>query len=90
MGFAVDWARRAEDDLDRLPIELVRPVIDEVYRLAEDPVRLSSPPRFGMGLYQRFSFDLDYEGQSHRFTILFQYTQDELAIEVIGVVSATL
>jgi hypothetical protein len=90
MGFAVDWALRAEDDLDRLPIDLLRPVIDEIYRLAEDPVHLSSPPRLGMGLFQRYYFDLDYQGQSHRFTILFQYTQDEMAIEIIGVVAATL
>lgn len=90
MGFAVDWAPRAEDDLDRLPLDLLRPVTNEIYRLADDPVRLSSPPRTFGQVYQRYVFSLDFHDESFRVTVLFQYTQDEMAIEIVGVVAETL
>lgn len=85
MPFAVEWARRAEDDLDRLPIGVLQIVIDEVYKLAENPVRLSRRPRRGTGMFQRYQSDLVIGGTRTRITIIFQYTQDEMAIEVMGV-----
>ena len=90
MGFAVDWAPRAEDDLDRLPIGLLRTVIDIVYKLAEDPVRLSRPPRLGAGLYQRYTTDIEVGPGRSRVTVVFQYTQDEMAIEVMGITVESL
>ena len=85
MGFAVDWARRAEDDLDRLPLGVLQIVIDEVYKLADNPVRLSYPPRVGTGLYQRYHTDVAIGAGRSRITVIFQYTQDEMAIEIMGV-----
>ena len=85
MGFAVDWAPRAEDDLDRLPLGILQMVIDVVYKLADDPVRLSRPPRLGMGLYQRYQTDVQIGPGRLRITVIFQFTQDEMAIEVMGV-----
>jgi hypothetical protein len=90
MGFAVEWAPRAEDDLDRLPLGLLQIVIDEVYKLADNPVRLSRPPRRGAGMYQRYQADVSIGPGRTRITILFQYTQDEMAIEIMGVSTEAL
>jgi hypothetical protein len=85
MGFAVDWAPRAEDSLNQLPLPLLQLATDAVYRLADDPVRLSRPPKQGTELYQRYVEDHTVGDDRHRITILFQYSQDEMAIEIMGV-----
>ena len=90
MGFAVEWAPRAEDDLDRPPLGLLQIAVDEVYKLADNPVRLSRPPRRGAGMYQRYQTDVSIGPGRTRITILFQDTQDEMAIEIMGVSTEAL
>lgn len=85
MGFAVDWAPRAEDSLNQLPLALLQAATDAVYRLADDPVRLSQPPKHRTELYQRYVEHHGIGDERHRITILFQYSQDEMAIEIMGV-----
>jgi len=87
MGFAVEWAPRAEDDLDRLPVRLLSFVIDGIYQFADDPVRLSRRPSLANQVYQRYSFSIDLPGESFEVLVFFQYTQDEMAIEIAGVVA---
>ena len=84
MGFAIECARRAEDDLDRLPPGLLQAAIDAVYRLADDPVRLSRPPDYGQ-TFQRYISTLRVDDEEVLLTVIFQYTQDEMAIEIAGV-----
>lgn len=86
MGFAVDWAPRAEDDLNRLPLSILQEVVDGVYQLAENPVGLSYRPTILGQVYQRYQFTIVRQGESFRVQIMFQYTQDEMAIEILGVV----
>jgi hypothetical protein len=85
MGFAVDWAPRAEDSLNQLPLALLQAATEAVYELPEDPVRLSSPPKRRFELYQRYVTQRRIGDERCRVTILFQYTQDEMAIEIMGV-----
>lgn len=85
MGFAVDWAPRAEDSLNQLPLPLLQAATDAVYRLAEDPVRLSRPLRHRTELYQRYVTRHSVGDERYQISILFQYSQDEMAIEIMGV-----
>ena len=86
MPFGVEWAPRGEDDYHRLPELLASRLLDQIERLAQDPVRLSTPPRRSGEVYQRYAYeDVTDDGNDVRVEILFQYTQDEMSIEILGV-----
>ena len=85
MPFGVRWAPRAQDDLRRLPPALAGRCLDAVDRLAADPVRLSHGPRLAHEVYQRYSvWAQTDQGEECLLTVLFQYSQDEIDIEIIG------
>ena len=86
MSYAVRLTPDAERDLARLSPMLASHTLDQLDRLAADPVRLSRPPSFPHPLFQKYQFfwppDAPLEAQ---VTILFRYSQDETAIEVVGI-----
>jgi hypothetical protein len=85
MAFGVEWAPRGDDDFQRLPPLLASKVLDAIDQLALDPVRLSRPGRRGHGIYQRYSFEAKDKGDDVLVTIVFQYRQDEMAFEIMGI-----
>ena len=80
MPFAVEWEDEAEQDLDTLPPLIASQVLDQIDRLAEDPVRLSKPSFFPYRPAQAFRFPCSFEGRTYHVTILFRYRADEQGI----------
>jgi len=80
MGFVVEWEDEAEQDLAALPPLMASHVLDQVDRLADDPVRLSRPSHFPYRPAQAFSFSYRSEGRTHYLTVLFHYRADEEGI----------
>ncbi len=77
MRFAVEWEDEAEQDLAALPPLLASHVLDEIDRLADDPVRLSRPSHFPYRPAQAFQFSGELEGRTYYLTVLFHYREDE-------------
>jgi hypothetical protein len=89
MSYTISLTTDAESDLARFPPMLASHVLDQLDRLAADPVGLSRPPSFPHPLYQKFEFFWPPNGPPEAYvTVLFQYSQDETALIVmmIGVV----
>lgn len=61
-------------------------VLDQLDRLAEDPVGLSRPPSFPHPLYQKYQFfwPPDAPPEAH-LTVLFQFSQDETTLHIIAI-----
>jgi hypothetical protein len=88
MAYGVRYTAEAEADLAR--ISSIDPVaastiLDEIDRLAADPVSLSRKPGFPHRPFQKYQFNAG----GLIVTILFQYSADEQDIEIqaIGVVA---
>jgi hypothetical protein len=86
MSYAVSLTPDAESDLARLPALLASYVLDQLDRLAENPVALSKPPSFPHTLHQKYQFfwPPDAPAEAH-ITILFQYSQDVTTIHIVGI-----
>jgi hypothetical protein len=86
MSYAVELTPTAERDLNALPPMLASHVLDHLDRLAADPVRLSRRGAFPHPLHQKYQFtwppDAPLEAE---VTILFRYSQDETALEIVGI-----
>ena len=86
MSYAVELTPVAEGDLDSLPPMLASHVLEQLDRLAADPVRLSRRGSFPHPLYQKYQFywppDAPREAE---VTILFRYSQDETTLEIVGI-----
>ena len=85
MSYAVSLTPDAESDLARLPALLASYVLDQIDLLAQNPVALSQPPSFPHTLYQKYQFfwPPDAPAEVH-VTILFQYSQDETTLHIVG------
>jgi len=85
MPFGVEWAPRGDDDYNRLPPLLASRVLEEIDKLAANPLHLSRPAKGPNQLYQRHVFLCEHDGEEVVVTIVFQYSQDELSIEIMGI-----
>jgi hypothetical protein len=86
MSYVAKLTPDAEADLARLPPMVASHVLDQLDRLAADPVGLSQPPSFPHPLYQKYQFPWPPDGPlESMLTILFVYSQDETTIEVVGI-----
>ena len=86
MSYAVEMTPDAESDFARLSGMLASHVLDQLDRLAEDPVGLSRPPAFPHPLYQKYQFSWPPEAPPEAYvTILFQYSQDETTLQILGI-----
>jgi hypothetical protein len=87
MPYEVILSPRAAADFISLPGPLQDFLEYSIDHLAENPVQLSRPSAFpyppNAQLFQVERADAD--GERHFFTILFRYSQNETAIEVIGI-----
>jgi hypothetical protein len=89
MSYATSLTPDAEDDLGRLSGMLASHVLDQLDRLAKDPVGLSRPPSFPHPLYQKYQFSWPPNAPPEAYvTIRFQYSQDETTLHIlyIGVI----
>ena len=85
MSYDVRLTPDAERDYARLQPLLASHVHDQLERLAADPVGLSQRPSFPHPLYQKYQFFWPPDSEDVHVTILFQYSQDETAIEIVGI-----
>jgi len=85
MSYGISLTPDVEADLARLPAMLASHVLDQLDRLAADPVGLSRPPAFPHPLYQKYQFFFPPEAppEAH-VTILFQFSQDETSLHIVG------
>ncbi len=87
MPYEVELSTRAADRLRNLPAEIRGRVVDHLYRLAAEPVRLSRPaptPPYPPG-FQAYEFTVMGDSVVHRFAVLFKYAQDERFLWVHGI-----
>ena len=86
MSYAVALTPVAERDLEALPPMLASHVLDQLDRLAADPVRLSRRASFPHPLYQKYQFDWPTDAPPEaEVTILFRYSQDDTTLEIVGI-----
>ena len=88
VSYDIALSPQAEEDLARLPPPLQQYVERQLMRLAADPLSLGRrsvsppyPPR--CQLFQ--PSPVLYNGRPHEFTVLFRFSVDETALEVVGV-----
>lgn len=86
MSYQVRLSPVAEGDLSRMNGMLAHHVLDQLEQLAGNPVGLSRPPSFPHPLYQKYQFfwPPDAQPEAH-VTVLFQYSQDETALEIVAI-----
>jgi mRNA-degrading endonuclease RelE of RelBE toxin-antitoxin system len=84
MSYAVVWAPEAEADYARLPALIQSHLLDEIDRLAKDPVSLSIRSHFPYRPdRQMFRVSKQHEdGRSYQLYVLFKYATDEKAIRL--------
>jgi hypothetical protein len=92
MTYELYYSDEAEEDLRRLPPDLVNFVEANLLRLAYDPTLLSRPARypypFDCQLYHfdRPPFDpTDPFDVHHYFAVLFRYRSDEQSLQILSV-----
>jgi len=90
MNFGVAWDSEANDDFDRIakryPLVASR-ILDEIERLAQDPVGISRPPSFPHPLMPKHQFWAEDDTARCYVTVLFQYSVNErdIIIRKIGI-----
>jgi hypothetical protein len=90
MGYGVELTRQADEDLDKLPAVVASRMLDELDRLAEDPVALSKPSHFPyLPGRQLFQTRIDAEDRVWWFTVLFRYSEDERNLIILDVIGTT-
>ena len=84
MSYEVSLTDEAEDDLGRIEDPLLRShVLDQLDHLSRAPATLSRPAGFPHLPYQKYQFwSPDH---TIHFTVLFQYSQDERLLIVVGI-----
>jgi hypothetical protein len=91
MSYGVEFAAEAEADLAALPPVAASLLLDEIERLATDPVGLSRKSHFPfLPGRQLFSTRCAAEGTTYVFTVLFRYGQDEQALYILQIATQTL
>ena len=91
MSYGVEFAAEAEADLAALPPIAASLLLDEVERLATDPVGLSRKSHFPyLPGRQLFSTRCTAEGATYVFTVLFRYGQDEQTLYILQIAMQTL
>jgi hypothetical protein len=88
MSYSLLYTDKAVGQLDRLPAEFVDAVESNMLRLAGSPTSLSvpiaSPPFPPRG--QLFHFEVtDSANKRWFFTVIFRYSQDETALQILSV-----
>ena len=90
MGYGVIFSAEAEEDIERIaskyPVVASR-ILDEVEKLAADPVALSLRPGFPHLLMPKYQFWSDIDSGACQVTILFRYASNEsdIVIQMIGI-----
>ncbi|OAI41456.1 hypothetical protein AYO40_03095 [Planctomycetaceae bacterium SCGC AG-212-D15] len=87
MCYDPTYSDQAEEDVAKLPIELLGFVESNLLVLCRQPVSLSRPSVFPYPpRCQLFHFHHpDFDGNRHDFTVLFRYFADEKALYVLGI-----
>ena len=82
MSYAVVWGPEAEDDYAKLPQPVQSRLLDEIDRLAADPVALSVKSHFPYRPdRQMFRATIEDEsGRTFYLYVLFKYLADETSI----------
>ena len=84
MSYDVSLTEEAEDDLKRLEDPVLQShVLDQLDYLSRAPAALSRPASFPHLPYQKYQFwSPDH---TIHFTTLFQYSQDERTLIIVGI-----
>jgi hypothetical protein len=86
MSYAVELTPSAERDLAALPPLLHSHALDQLDRLASDPVRFSRRASFPHPPHQKYQFTWPPDApREAEVTVLFRYSQDETTIEIVGI-----
>lgn len=88
MPFAIVWSRRGDEDFERLAAEnpvAASQILDQIERLAENPIGLALPPSFPNPLLPKYVFWISIENGFWFVTVLFRYLDDEETIEIRGI-----
>jgi len=88
MNYGVRWKPEADEDFDRIasrhPIAASF-ILDQVDKLAEDPVRMGRRPSFPHQLLPKLQFWAPADNVLLHVTVLFRYSQDERWIEIVAI-----
>ena len=92
MSYAVVWGPEAEEDYFKLPPLVQSHLLDELDRLAEDPVRLSTRSHFPYRIdRQLFRPASRREGDcTYHIVVLFKYLPNEQAIYLTDIAFQTV
>ena len=88
MSYGVRWKPEADEDFARIAARHpVAPsfILDQIDRLAEDPIRLCRRPSFPHLPLPKFQFWATAERVFLHVTVLFRYAQDEQFLEVLAI-----
>jgi mRNA-degrading endonuclease RelE of RelBE toxin-antitoxin system len=91
MPYAVEYTAEAEADLDAMPPLVASFTLDEIDRLAADPVGLGGPSYFPF-LPNRQVFETRYDGSEGTYflRVFFRYQPDEATITVLAIGAQSL
>ena len=88
MGYGIIYSAEADADYRRIvakhPIVASR-ILDEIDKLAVDPVSLALRPSFPHQFFPKYQFWADIESGRCFITILFQYAVNESDILIRGI-----
>jgi len=86
MPYAVEYTAEAEADLAALPPLVASFTLDEIDRLAADPVGLGRPSYFPF-LPSRQMFETRYDGSEGTYflRVFFRYKPDEATLTVLAI-----
>ena len=86
MSYGIVLSPEFMAELVKLPPELAEHVLDEVDRLAADPVLLSKRADLDNAFYQIYECSGFLSSRRSRFEMRFQYGQDEQALHIAELV----
>ena len=91
MPYELIYSPAADEQFDALPVHLQSLVLDNLDRLAEDPVSASNPPSSPLWpARQLFSFESDDGMERRLFFVVWRYHEDENVLRILVIANSLI
>lgn len=85
MAAELIYLQGAADELDKLPVHIQSAALDNLERLADDPVSASNPPSSPLWpARQLFVFEIDDGLQCYMCFAVWRYNDDESSLRILA------
>jgi len=91
MAFDLIYSPAADEQFSALPVHLQSAVLDNLERLADDPVSSSAPPSSPLWpVRQLFVFEVDDGVDCYLFSVVWRYHEDENSLRILAIAQARI